>query len=125
MDDKQAFYGIQLARYVRSKSSHRLGTRAEIDMVAELIDESWLELKGTIKLACLSPEQKRRLFEKTLVVFPFVTVPTSMKVNDMTVDFRNGRKLRPLDRCTCGSGLPYHLCHGRTPGADELLFGKF
>ena len=31
----------------------------------------------------------------------------------------------PNDRCVCGSGLPYRLCHGRTPGTDEVLLGKF
>ena len=124
-DDKHAFYGAQLAHYVRSKKSHRLGTRAEIDMVAELIDDAWCELRDTIDLPRLTADQKLKLFENTLVVFPFLSVPETMKTHDVAVDFGNGTRLEPGDRCTCGSGLLFRLCHGRTPGADEALIGRF
>ncbi len=124
-DDRHAFYGIKLAHYIRSKRSQRLGTRAEIDMVAELIDEAWCELRNTIDLPRLSPVQKLRLFEKTLVVFPFMSVPEAMKRSDIAVDFSTGRRIGPADRCHCGSGLPYLWCHGRTPGTDEALIGRF
>jgi hypothetical protein len=124
-DDQHAFYGVQLARYLRSKQSHRLGTRAEIDMVADLIDETWRDLRETIDLAALEAEQKLMLFRQTLVVFPFISVPEAMKTDDVAVDFHNGRRVGRDDRCVCGSGLAYKLCHGRTPGSDEALIGKF
>ncbi|MFW5683576.1 MAG: SEC-C metal-binding domain-containing protein [Spirochaetota bacterium] len=125
LDDQQAFYGVQLARYVRSKQSHRLGTRAEIDMIAELIDEYWHRLRDTLDLSRLSCEQKLALFRETLIVFPFMSVPDALKTDDVTVDFCHGRKPHAGDRCVCGSGLPFRLCHGRTPGTDEALIGKF
>ncbi|MFW5814047.1 MAG: hypothetical protein ACOCWX_01255 [Spirochaetota bacterium] len=125
IDDQQAFYGVQLARYIRSKQSHRLGTRAEIDMIAELIDEYWERLRRTVDLRRLSCEQKLRLFRETVIVFPFISVPEQLKTEDLAVDFCHGRRLGPRDRCVCGSGLPYLLCHGRTPGTDEALVGKF
>lgn len=125
IDDQQAFYGIQLSRYIRSKQSHRLGTRAEIDMIAELIDEYWAELRGMIDLASLDCEAKLQLFRDTLIVFPFLSVPRALKTEDVAVDFASGRRIQDTDRCVCGSGLPYRLCHGRTPGTDEILIGKF
>jgi hypothetical protein len=125
IDDQQAFYGVQLARYVRSKQSHRLGTRAEIDMIAELIDEYWGRIRQTIDLGKLTCEQKLRLFRETVIVFPFLSVPEQLKTDDVAVDFGRGRRLDEHDRCVCGSGLPYLLCHGRTPGTDEALIGKF
>lgn len=124
-DDQQAFYGIQLARYVRSKQSHRLGTRAEIDMIAELIDEYWARLRAELDLAAMSCDEKLRLFRDTVIVFPFLSVPRELKTEDLAVDFAHGRRVGPYDRCICGSGLPYRLCHGRTPGTDEALTGKF
>lgn len=125
MDDQQAFYGVQLARYVRSKQSHRLGTRAEIDMIAELIDEYWDRLRSAVDLRRLTCEQKLRLFRETVIVFPFISVPDQLKTEDVAVDFSHGRRVGPYDRCMCGSGLPYLMCHGRTPGTDEALVGKF
>lgn len=124
-DDQQAFYGVQLARYIRSKQSHRLGTRAEIDMIAELIDEYWEQLSGTVDLHALTCEQKLRLFRETVIVFPFLSVPDALKTEDVAVDFCRGKRLEARDRCVCGSGLPYIVCHGRTPGTDEVLTGKF
>ena len=124
-DDQQAFYGVQLSRYIRSKRSHKLGTRAEIDMIAELIDEYWAHVKSVGALEGKSLEQKLQFFRDTLIVFPYLSVPEALKTDDLGVDFAHGRRLRPDDRCMCGSGLPYRLCHGRTPGTDEVLMGKF
>ncbi len=125
VDDQQAFYGVQLSRYVRSKQSHRLGTRAEIDMIAELIDEYWARLRGTVDLSQMTCAQKLELFRTVVIVFPFLTVPRDLRVEDVAIDFSHGRRVGDGDRCVCGSGLPYRLCHGRTPGTDEALIGKF
>jgi hypothetical protein len=124
-DDQQAFYGVQLSRYIRSKRSHKLGTRAEIDMIAELIDEYWAGLRKSRVLDEKSVEEKLRFFRDTLIVFPYLSVPTAVKTEDLAVDFGHGRRIGATDRCVCGSGLPYRLCHGRTPGTDEILLGKF
>jgi hypothetical protein len=125
VDDQQAFYGVQLARYIRSKQSHRLGTRAEIDMIAELIDEYWERIRSTLDLGRMTCAEKLGLFRDTTIVFPFLSVPQTLKTEDVAVDFCHGTRVGPSDRCVCGSGLPYILCHGRTPGTDEALTGKF
>ncbi|MFP4113711.1 MAG: YecA family protein [Spirochaetota bacterium] len=124
-DDQQAFYGVQLARYVRSKQSHRLGTRAEIDMIAELIDEYWARIRSSLDISGMTAAQKMRVFRETVIVFPFLSVPDALKTEDVAVDFCHGTRVGPADRCPCGSGLPYRMCHGRTPGTDEALIGKF
>jgi hypothetical protein len=124
-DDQQAFYGVQLSRYIRSKRSHRLGTRAEIDMIAELIDEYWEQMRASEALVDKTVDEKLQFFRDTLIVFPYLSVPDALKTDDLAVDFGHGRRLGPDDRFVCGSGLPYRLCHGRTPGTDEVLVGKF
>jgi hypothetical protein len=123
-DDKHAFYGVQLSRYLESKANHKLGTRAEIDMVADLIDEYWEYVRETFPLSELSVEQKRTLFNEIRLVFPFSQLPPE-KGEEVRVDFLHGRRIGAEDTCSCGSGLPVKLCHGRIPGFDELLVGKF
>lgn len=123
-DDKHAFYGIQLSRYLESKASHRLGNRAEIDMVADLIDEYWDYVQETFPLSELTIAQKRSLFNEVHLIFPFSSPPTGTG-KAVRVDFLHGRTLEANDVCSCGSGLPVKLCHGRIPGFDELLVGEF
>lgn len=124
-DDKHAFYGVQLSRYIRSKRSHKLGTKAEIDMVVELIDEYWEQLQSGSGLAEMDDDEKFRLFADTLIVFPFLSVPEALQADDFAVDFCHGRRVERLDRCVCGSTLPHQLCCGRTPGIDEVATGKY
>ncbi|MFP4549983.1 MAG: SEC-C metal-binding domain-containing protein, partial [Spirochaetales bacterium] len=127
LDDKYAFFGIHLARYLRSKQSHRLGTKAEIDMIGDLIEEYWHALRSSYELGRLNPAQKRMLFRETPVVFPFFSVPDELaqrtESRELPVDFHRGVRLKASDRCSCGSGLPFRLCHGRIPGLDELVSG--
>ena len=124
-DDEQAFYGVQLSRYIRSKKSHKLGTRAEIDMIVELVEEYWNRISSSGILNGLDREQRLALFRDTVVAFPFLSVPEALKTDDVAIDFGHGTRVGPTDRCVCGSGLPYRTCHGRTPGIDEILTGKF
>lgn len=125
LDDRHAFYGVQLSRYLRSKRSHRLGTRAEVDMVMELVEEHWKQLSETGGLEALAHDQRLARFREVVIVFPFLSVPEEMKTDDLAVDFWHGKRVGREDRCPCGSALPYKLCHGRPPGIDEVLNGKF
>ena len=125
VDDREAFWGIQLARYVGSKRSRRLGTRAEIDMVAELLSESWSSLSTDYDLARMTVPEKEALFRATEIVFPFLSVPEALSGHDLVVDFLRGRRVNRDDRCVCGSGLSFRSCHGRIPGVDEILIGDF
>ena len=125
LDDRHAFYGVQLARYLRSKKSHRLGTRAEVDMVVELIDEHWRQICEHETIATMTFSERLSLFRSTTIVFPFLSVPESMAGEDVAVDFCHGTRIGPANRCVCGSGLRYEICHGRIPGLDEVLAGRF
>jgi SEC-C motif len=124
-DDRQAFYGVQFLRYIRSKKSHKLGTRAESDMIVELVDEYWGRIKSEGLLDGLNHDQRLSLFRNTEIVFPFLSVPEVLRNDDVAIDFYQRKRVGPEDRCVCGSGLPYKVCHGRTPGIDEILTGKF
>ncbi|MEE8440593.1 MAG: SEC-C domain-containing protein [Spirochaetia bacterium] len=124
-DDQQAFYGVQLSRYIRSKKSHKLGTRAEIDMVVELVEEYWNQIGSSGILDDMGHKQRFSLFRDTVIVFPFLSVPEALKTDDVAINFYHGTRVGSDDRCACGSGLPYRTCHGRTPGIDEILTGKF
>ena len=124
-DNAEAFYGVQLSRYIRSKKSHKLGTRAEIDMIVELVDQYWNQISSSGSLNDMSHVQRLALFRDTVIVFPFLSVPEALKTEDVAIDFCHGTRVGPNDRCVCGSGLPYRICHGRTPGMDEILAGKF
>ncbi len=43
----------------------------------------------------------------------------------IAVNFQTKKKVKLSDRCLCGSGLPYIICCGRTPGKEELMSGIF
>jgi tetratricopeptide (TPR) repeat protein len=125
MDDWKAFYCVQLARYLDKKRSHQLGTRAERDMIGELILDYWKDLKAARVLEGKNTEEKLAIFKEVKVVFPYFVVPQSSGGDQIDVNFASKRRFQPEDRCTCGSGLPYKMCCGRTPGEDELLSGYF
>jgi hypothetical protein len=63
------------------------------------------------------------------IVFPSVVrnEPHVPHVNGpvIAVNFHTQRRVRPQDRCLCGSGLAFVLCCGRTPGKEEVLSGLF
>lgn len=122
LDDREAFYAVHIARYVQQKSSHRLGTHAEIDVVTELIEEQWRAIVKRGALRALGVGERLELFHRTVIVFPFMNVPDSWKRKNIVIDFaRHARK--HTDRCHCGSGLTYGICCGRTLGTDEVLSG--
>jgi hypothetical protein len=124
-DDWQAFYCIHLRRYVSSKKSRKIGTLAEADMIRELIAEHWEKVRASQLATSLAPDQKLLLYQKIVIVFPFFDVPKHMDDSTVHVDFSRKGRLSPADRCTCGSGLSFKLCCGRTPGEDEINIGEF
>ncbi len=124
-DDWHAFLAVHLSRYLRKKKSGRLDTRAETDMIRELIDDYWRGLLSSNALDGKTVDEKRELFHKIVIVFPFFEMPDRLDDSLVHVDFDAKRRLTPSDRCTCGSGLQFKLCCGRTPGEDELMSGDF
>jgi hypothetical protein len=124
-NDWQAFYCIHLRRYLESKNSRRVGTKAESDMIRELIYEHWQQLRGSRLVAALDPNRRLLLYRKVVIIFPFFDVPNQIADPTVHVDFTKKDRLLPPDRCVCGSGLPYKVCCGRTLGEDELAIGEF
>ena len=124
-DNLRAFYSIHVARYLKNKKSRRLDTRAEADMIRELIDDSWRTLTQAHDLTSLGVSAKLNLFRATMIVFPFFELPNRFGDPVVHVDFEAKRRIDAEDRCSCGSGLPFAQCCGRTPAEDELLGGKF
>jgi hypothetical protein len=124
-DDKQAFFGVHLSRYLGQKNSGRLGTRAEIDMIHDLLEDSWRQMRVRHSLDSLPPEAKIEIFRKTKVIFPFFEVPDALGTGAIFVNFNDRQRVSNWSRCLCGSGLRFLQCHGRTPGEDELQTGVF
>jgi hypothetical protein len=123
-DDWQAFYSIQLIRYVRGFKKRTLSDRAERSMIYDIIREAWDRLSGTGVLAGRTPEEKYEIFENTKIDFPLFYF-SRLRDPVVKVNFAEGRKLKPGDPCPCGSGLQYCCCCGRNPGEDELSIGLF
>ncbi|MBN1685815.1 MAG: SEC-C domain-containing protein [Spirochaetales bacterium] len=126
LDDWNAFYSIQLGRYLATKRSKKIGTDAENDMIWDLIREGWNELRQSVDLSILSSCERLALFGNYRIVFPFFSVPAAQEsYESIPVDFTRQRRISFDDKCLCGSGLPYRLCCGRIPCKDELAGGIF
>jgi hypothetical protein len=125
LDDYKAFYSVQLVKYLNTKQCRRIITEAEGDMIKELISDHWKVLKEQIALSALEPKDKIVIFSRVKIVFPFYLDNAVEPNKTLDVDFVEKKRLYPETRCRCGSGLPYKLCCGRTPGQDELAIGVF
>lgn len=125
-DDWQAFSAIQTARYLLGKNKRTFSTRAEQDMIGDLIRDNWDAALRSGALEGKSGCDKLVAFRAVQIVFPSV-VRAEPLVNDpvIAVNFQTQRKVKSRDRCVCGSGLAFVLCCGRTPGKEELLSGLF
>jgi hypothetical protein len=125
-DDWQAFSSIQTVRYLLGKNKRTFSTEAEHDMILDLIKDAWIDLQASEALRRLSSCEKLEAFRATRIVFPTVVLSDrAAESSVIAVNFRTKRKVALTDRCSCGSGMPYMLCCGRTPGKEELLSGSF
>ena len=125
-DDWQAFSSIQIARYFLFTNKRSFSTRAERDMIGDLVRDAWVEIRASGALAGMTSCAKLALFRGTRIVFPTKIVPESDTDGQViAVNFQTQRKVKLDDRCSCGSGLFYYLCCGRTPAHEELLSGVF
>ena len=124
LDDWNAFYAIQLKKYLESKRSRKIGSQGEKDMIWDLIFEYWQGIQHSEVLNGKSCSEKIELFESVEIIFPFFSIPSG-KSGVIHVDFHGGNKIKGSDPCPCRSGLDYAQCCGRTPADEELLFGLF
>jgi hypothetical protein len=125
-DDWQAFLSLQTVRYLLGKNKRTFSTRAEQDMIRDLINDSWQELKSSTDFRAMSGCDRLASFRAVRIVFPSVVLAEShLDGPVITVNFQTKQKVGLNDRCSCGSGMPFMLCCGRTPGKEELLSGSF
>lgn len=125
LDDWNAYYSVQLSRYLSTKRSKKLGTDAERDMIWDLIREGFRELCDSAGLEGMDSREKMTFFRKHRLVFPTFSVPSELDFESIPVNFLKKCKQNMDDHCFCGSGLPYKLCCGRIPGKEELQNGLF
>ena len=122
LDDWQAFYSIQVMRYLRGFGKHALTSSAERCMLADIIREAWVSLQSCGSLEGKSAAEKSRIFQSTRIDFPLFYYS---QVHDavIPVNFRTGERVCAESKCFCGSGLSFLACCGRTPGEDEFSGG--
>jgi hypothetical protein len=119
LDDFYAFYSVQACAYLGRKPGGRFDSNAEKDAVTKLIGDSWKALSGSGKLAKLTAAQKLAVFKASPIAFPLFGLESEPRGSVIPADFRRGRRLRGDDRCSCGSGLPFMRCCGRTSSLRE------
>lgn len=123
-DDWQAFRAIQLCRYMNERRSPSPPTSAEIDMVTDLIQDTYRDLRESGELDGKDCCGKSALFSRVRIVFPLPLKALRGRSRSdaiIHVDFRGSGRIDPAKRCTCGSGLPYHLCCGRVSSPREIF----
>jgi hypothetical protein len=125
LDDWKAFVSVQLSRYLLSKNKRVFSTRAEQDMVMDLIRDHWKSILRSRILAEKSCPEKHSYFTRTRIVFPTVLIQQLTGQPIIPVNFGTQRRMKLTDRCYCGSGLPFSMCCGRTSGSEEVLSGIF
>jgi hypothetical protein len=125
-DDWQAFCAVQASRYLLAKHRHAFSSQAEHDMILDLIRDSWRDFVGSAGLDGMTGSEKMAAFKAVQIVFPSLVL-SEARCNDrvISINFRTKQKLESMDRCACGSGLPFMMCCGRTPAKEELQIGVF
>ena len=119
-DDFKAFISIQIKKYLEIKHQHRFGSKAEADMVMELLLDAWDEIKPLTTSMHSNLLNKLKVFKGYKIDFPI------MSVNESTVivfNFTTKRVQKREDECICGSGLPYYACCGSVKEPKDYFLG--
>jgi hypothetical protein len=124
-DDWQAFRAIQLSRYLATRNKRAFSTDAERDMVSDLVGDYWRGVERSGEIAGMDSSQKRDYFRRMRIVFPTVVLPAAAAGSVLAVNFRTRQRISETQACSCGSGLPYSCCCGRTKSCEELTGGFF
>ena len=115
-DDYRAFYSMQVSRYLGARNGFR--DEDERDFVTRSLADAWLGLKAAGTLEGRTCAEKIELFAKVDARIPVPAVRGAYG-RVVTVDFRSGAAPEPDSRCSCGSGLPWRQCCGRTVAPSE------
>lgn len=129
-DDYCAFKAAQVSRYLSKRGSGRFGSRAERDVVVDLITDAWNVLRRSGILRGLNPGRKMELFRRARVDLPFLFLEDALDTAREPIrgDFRRGSygsaRAKAESRCPCGSGLPFLRCCGRQASCVEVEYGS-
>jgi hypothetical protein len=119
LDDFYAFYSIHSCAYLGKKPNGRFDSSSEKDNVVRLIGDSWRAVSRSRLLSGLGPAEKLAMFREWPVAFPSFGVLTERNGREVAVNFKRGSRQGCDERCSCGSGLPYRQCCGRTASPSE------
>ena len=129
-DDYCAFKAAQIARYLSKRGSGRFGSRAEHDVVVDLIADAWATLRGSGMLIGLTAGRKMNVFRRARVDLPFLYLEDAIDTARSPVvgDFRRkalgAGRVSADGRCPCGSGESFLRCCGVQASCIELEFGS-
>jgi hypothetical protein len=121
LDDFYAFYSLQACAYLGRKQAGRFDSNAEKDAVTRLIGEAWRDLTCSGVLEGQSAERKLAFFKARKIDFPILNLNPPMNGTIIAADFRRGHRLLGNERCSCGSGLSYMSCCGRTQSLRDAF----
>jgi len=113
-DDYRAFCSIQVRRYLDGIPDRRFANQDEIDTVLTVIAGAWVRLNEQENLDKASCDDKLRTFAEVGIEFPTLRQRRRPSGKTIAVSFTRGQAMKADDRCSCGSGLPYRMCCGRT-----------
>ncbi len=121
-DDFRAFFSIQAARYLGERRAFR--DELEREAVSHSLADAWLAISSSGLTEGLDCAGKLELFRKVDARIPAtMSDARAESARIVPVDFRRERRIHPADRCTCGSGLPWRMCCGRTSSPSERPLG--
>jgi hypothetical protein len=120
LDDFYAFYSIRTCAYLGMKERPRFDSVQEKDLVVRLVGDAWLSLTKHGRLAGKTASEKLELYRDWPIAFPAFGLNRPGYGKVLPADFRNKKALHGEERCSCGSGLPYRQCCGRTASPREL-----
>ncbi len=129
-DDYAAFKSIQVGRYLSKRGNGRFGSRAERDVVYELIRDAWKTIWASKVLLSLRVSEKMAIYRRARIYFPYLYVedaldspkePLRGNFSYTTQGRRTGSpRLGDDDPCFCRSGLPLRKCCGRVSSCADM-----
>jgi len=125
-EDKAAFLGIQIEKYLKKKKVKRFCSDAEKDVIKDLILNHWQNMLSEGDFTQFSVERKIKIFKEQIIIFPFADISyIESDSHVLFADFQEGKSISMNDLCSCGSGIRFNQCCGRIKTAEELEIGDF
>jgi len=120
-EELRTFMAVQVDRYLKRKTVHRFCSDAEKDVILQIIQDYWEEVKEQPQLSQMDTDCKVRAYYGVTVIFPYFVAEEEKLI---TVDFRKKRRISSGEACPCGSGRVSGQCCGNVPSLEILLNGS-